>query len=83
VEPYRSKRVLHQFGIQQGILNVCRMVVHYYHRKHLPKDYELILDWTSDWETPIRDSDYEDDIDIDGFDHTEDYMAWWQEHRPH
>jgi len=48
VEPYRPEWVLHQFGIQQGILNDCRMVVRYYHSKHLLVDYEPILDWTSD-----------------------------------
>ena len=58
------------------------MVVHYYHSQHLSKDYEPVPNWTSNWESPDRDSDYEYDIDIDGPDHTKDYMAWWQEHRP-
>ena len=51
--------------------------MHYYHSQHLPEDYEPVLDWTSDWESPKRDSDHEDDVDIDGPDHTKDYMAWW------
>lgn len=58
------------------------MVVHYYCSQHLLEDYELVLDWTSDWESPKRDLDHEDDIDIDSPDHTKDYMAWWWEHHP-
>jgi len=47
----------------------------YYHSQHLPEDYEPIIDWNSNWESPSRESDYEDDIDIDGPAHTEDYLA--------
>jgi len=58
------------------------MVVCYYRSQHIPEDYELVPDWTSDWESLERDSDYDDDIDIDGPNHTKDYMAWWREHHP-
>jgi len=58
------------------------MVVHYYRIHHLPEDYELVPDWNFDLESPERDSDHENDIDIDGPDHTKDYMAWWREHHP-
>jgi len=51
--------------------------VRYYHNQHLPEDYKLVPDWNSNWESPNRDSDHEDDIDIDGPNHIEDYMAWW------
>ena len=54
----------------------------YYCSQHLPEDYELVLDWNSNWESPKRDSDHEDDIDIDGPNHMEDYMALWLEHHP-
>jgi len=59
------------------------MVVRYYRSQHLSEDYKPVTDWTSDWESPDKNLNYEDDIDIDGPDHTEDYMAWWQEHHPH
>ena len=57
--------------------------MHYYHSKHLLKDYEPVLDWNSDWESPSEESDYEVDNDIDGLYHMEDYLDWWRGRHPH
>ena len=59
------------------------MVVCYYRSRHLPKDYEPIPDQDSNWESPSEDSDYEDDVDIDGPTHIEDYLEWWRGRSPH
>ena len=59
------------------------MVVCYYHSKHLPVDYEPIPDQTFNQKSPSEDSDYEDDIDIEGPTHNKDYLSQWQEHHPH
>ena len=55
----------------------------YYRSRHLLEDYEPVPDWDSDWESPSEDSDYEAKNDIDGPDHTEDYLDWWRGHHPH
>ena len=52
--------------------------MHYYRSRHLLKDYELVLDWNSNWKSPNEDLDYEVDIDIDGPNHIEDYLNWWR-----
>lgn len=55
----------------------------YYYSKHLLDDYDLMLDWGSKWESPSEDSIYKVDIDIDGPDHSEDYLDWWRRCSPH
>jgi len=63
--------------MQQGILDIYRIVVHYYHHRALIENYKLILDWDSKWTSPNEESNFEDDPDIDGPKHTKNYLEWW------
>ena len=67
----------------KGILNDYKILVCYYHNRDLIEEYKPISDWDSKWTSPSEDSKFEDDPDIDGPEHTKDYLDLWQRHSSH